>query len=211
MDHLVPRMTRSTIADTTRRALVRAVIVALLPLALRAQTPAALGPRAGVDDRASALHGRFVVTPASRASMPAAVERAVAPMSFIVRPVARGRLLALNAVAPSVTFRLGRDSVVLEYEGQPRLAASRTGGDVAWRNARGDDMRASVVAPLAAASGTPLLEERYVTRDGIRTNRWTVDAEGSAVMNAVVEGPRLAAPMSFRLTYRALTSASGAP
>lgn len=130
------------------------------------------------------------------------MERAVAPLNFVVRSVARRRLLAVNKPSSRVEIIVRGDSVILRYAEQPEVRAARTGTARPWRNAAGEQISVEVRAPLQATASTPLLSDRYVAEDGIRENRWFLDeSSGRARLEITVSSPRLPTPLTLQLTY----------
>lgn len=161
-----------------------------------------LGAQASVPDRAEALAGTYMVEEDAQARLRAAVEEAVANMNFVLRPVARRRLLAVNQPSARVDIVLRGDSLFLQYSNQPELRAQRRGAPRPWKNAAGESIVVEVHAPASAAPSEPLLRERYTADDGTRENRWRLDpASGRARLDVVITSPRLPTPMRLQLTY----------
>jgi len=190
-------------ASTLRRRLDR-VAVALIACATFAAAPLAAQSVAQsvATDRASALGGVFTVQADANNRLEEAVERAVAPLNFVVRSVARRRLLAVNKPSSRVEIIVRGDSVILRYAGQPEVRARRNGTSRPWRNTAGEQISVEVRAPLYASEPTPLLSDRYVAEDGIRENRWFLDeSSGRVRLEVEVSSPRLPAPLTLQLIY----------
>jgi hypothetical protein len=184
------------------RRVARAVIA--LP-AFAASAAAPLYAQGISTDRTAMLHGVFAVQPDAQERLEEAVERAIAPLNFVVRSVARRRLLAVNKPSGRVEILVRGDSVVLRYAGQPEVRARRNGTARPWRNAAGEQISVEVRAPAQASDTTPLLSERYVAEDGIRENRWFLDAATSRVrLEVSVSSPRLPSPLALQLAYTRL-------
>ncbi len=169
-----------------------------------AQVPFAATPQArlAVEDRVSALAGSYTVQSGAQERLREAVERAVAPLNFVVRPVARRRLLALNQPSAGIEIFVQGDSIVIRYSNQPELRAQRRGASRTWQNEAGETLAVEVRAPSQAADSVPLLSERYTAEDGVRENRWFLDpTTGHARLEISVASPRLPAPMRLQLSY----------
>ncbi len=185
--------------DTSHRRVGR-VSVALAAILTFASAP--LAAQGASTDRASAIGGVFTVQSDAKARLEEAVERAVAPLNFVVRSVARRRLLVVNKPSSRVEIIVRGDSVVLRYAEQPEVRARRNGMPRPWRNAAGEQISVEVRAPVEATESTPLLIERYIAEDGIRENRWFVDeSSGRARLEITVSSPRLPAPLTLQLIY----------
>ena len=173
---------------------------ALAAIATFGATP--LDAQSASTDRASAITGVFTVQSDAQDRLEEAVERAVAPLNFVVRSVARRRLLAVNKPSGRVEIIVRGDSVILRYAGQPEVRARRNGTARPWRNTAGEDISVEIRAPQLATGSTPLLSERYVAEDGTRENRWFLDeSTGRARLEVTVSSPRLPSPVTLQLTY----------
>lgn len=170
------------------------------------------GVAAQTTDRAAVLSGTYTVQAGAEERLRESVERAVAPTNFVVRSVARRRLLAVNQPATRVDIQVRGDSLVIRYANQPELRAQRRGASRPWRNTAGEPLTVEVQAPVTAADAEPLLYERYIAEDGVRENRWFLDtATGQARLEVTITSPRLPAPMRLQLHYARAASATSAP
>lgn len=170
--------------------IVHAVAAALLVSA--AVTPLA----------AQGLAGRFVRDAAASDDVQAAIERAVAEMSFVTRGIGRSRLKATNQPPADVRFALPPDSIVVHYAGQPELRARRDGSPREWRNAAGEPFRARVTM-VNAPDGSVTVRQVFEAEDGRRENAWRLDAAGSTLtLDVTVSSPRLPQPLRYRHIFR---------
>ncbi len=202
-------MLRQPLLATAERARVFGRALALsLALSLALVNPTALAAQTATADRALALAGSYTLQSGAPDRLQEAVERAVAPLSFVVRPVARRRLLALNQPSTRVEILVRDDSIVIRYSNQPELRAQRRGAARPWQNTAGETLSVEVRAPAQAVGSEPLLFERYTAEDGTRENRWFLNpSTGQARLEVSIASPRLPSPMKLQLTY-ALTPAS---
>lgn len=183
--------------------IARVLVLASVSASVFASAAASAGVlRAQTSDRALALNGSYSVQAGAQEQLRQSVEAAVAPMNFVLRGVARRRLLALNQPSSRVDILVRGDSVVIRYSNQPELRAQRHGASRPWRNAAGESIAVAVRAAADAASSDPLLYERYTAEDGTRENRWFLDpSTGQARLEVTIASPRLPAPMRLQLRY----------
>lgn len=176
------------------RACTRALGVALL-------CGSALTPLAAQSPM-ERLAGRFVRDTAASDDVPAAIERAVAQMNFVTRPIGRSRLRATNQPPADVRFALPADSVVVHYAGQPELRARRDGAPREWRNAAGEPFQARVTV-TPEPDGHVTVRQSFDADDGRRENVWRLDAAaGTLTLDVTVRSPRLPQPLRYRQVFR---------
>jgi len=148
------------------------------------------------------LAGRYVRDAAASDDVQAAIERAVAQMSFVTRGIGRSRLKATNQPPSDVRFALPSDSIVVHYAGQPELRARRDGTPREWRNAAGEPFQARVtLAP--GTDGAVTVRQVFEAEDGRRENAWRLDATGATLtLDVTVSSPRLPQPLRYRHVFR---------
>lgn len=158
--------------------------------------PSALNP-----DPLAPFAGTFQRDPDASDDVPAAIDRAVAGMNFIARPIGRRRLLATNRPPTTVRFALPPDSVVIDYAGQPPLRAKRDGSPRPWRNAAGEEFTARV--RVRESEGSRRVTQSIEAEDGSRESTWTLDATGQELtLEVVIRSPRLPQPLRYRQEFR---------
>lgn len=183
------------------RRIVAAIAISLLSTGALGAQPAASttsAPAAGVQR----LAGRYVRDAAASDDVQAAIERAVAQMSFVTRGIGRSRLRATNQPPADVRFALPPDSVLVHYAGQPELRARRDGTPREWRNAAGEPFQARVTV-AAAADGSVTVRQVFEAEDGRRENAWRLDPSGNTLtLDVTVSSPRLPQPLRYRHVFR---------
>jgi len=151
---------------------------------------------------AERLAGRYVRDAAASDDVTAAIERAVAQMSFVTRGIGRSRLRATNQPPADVRFALPPDSIVVQYAGQPELRARRDGSPREWRNAAGEPFQARVTV-ATAPDGSVTVRQVFEAEDGRRENAWRLDGAGSLLtLEVTVSSPRLPQPLRYRHIFR---------
>lgn len=158
-------------------------------------------PSAPSSDPLAVFAGTFQRDAGASDDIPAAIERAIAEMNFITRPIGRRRLLATNQPPTTVRFAIAPDSVVIDYGGQPPLRASRDGSPRPWRNAAGEEFTARV--RVHEPEGARSLTQFFEADDGSRENTWRLDATGQVLtLEVVIRSPRLPQPLRYRQVLR---------
>ncbi|WKW11484.1 hypothetical protein Strain138_000737 [Pseudogemmatithrix spongiicola] len=160
------------------------------------------GSSAGAPAPSERLVGRFVRDAAASDDVPAAIERAVAQMSFVTRGIGRSRLKATNQPPADVRFALPPDSIVVQYAGQPELRARRDGSPREWRNAAGEPFQARVTV-ATSPDGSVTVRQVFEAEDGRRENAWRLEAAGTTLtLDVTVSSPRLPQPLRYRHVFR---------
>jgi len=144
---------------------------------------------------------QWQLEPAMSDKIAEAIDETVSPMNFVVRVVARRRLAALNPTFSMVrTVPRAGDTLGIQWGSNPEARALPGGGSAPYVDEQGERMTVHITT---ANTDEPwALEEVYVTKDGTRTNRWTVRRDGMLEVQVQVVGPRLPRPLTYRLRYR---------
>lgn len=139
---------------------------------------------------------RFVGGSAEREALRDGIARAVAPMNFIARPVARGRLTDRNPVYASVAFRFPGDAIEVDMAGRPPLRSPAGGTTVQTRAITGEAVR------LSQWFQGPSLIQTITSREGERRNEFTVSPNGRLMtMHVTLRARQLPEPLHYRLSY----------
>ena len=184
-------------------AAIAVLLVASASLAAQPSAqPNARTAAAGAAHADARLVGRFLRDSAASDDVAAAIERAVAPMSFVTRGIGRSRLRATNQPPAEVRFELPDDSIVVRYAGQPEVRARRSGAPRPWQNAAGETFTVRVTV-VQDPDGGMSVRQSFEAEDGRRENRWRVDAAGEVLqLEVTVTSPRLPQPLRYRQVFR---------
>ena len=156
-------------------------------------------PTSELEERRASFEGtwRMTQSPAeARRVINQAVERAVAPMSFFVRGIARGRLREGTPI---------QRRIVLAFEERDRLSVrfnegdeytTRIGRTEVRTNPEGQRMR---VTQRFRPSGQ--LEQVFETDQGTRWYVYTPTGDGRLHLETTTGSPRMPQPMYFELDY----------
>ncbi len=154
---------------------------------------ATLGARA---DQTSSLTGKYKYAPEQSADISRAIEQAIEKMSFIKRPIARGRLARTNFPYQQILIELGETEAEVRYDTQGPIHMPLDGQAIKWKRADGEVF--DVSAKLAGGK----LIQTYKAEDGVRVNSFSKDASGSLHLEVEVSSPQLPQPVKYVLVYR---------
>lgn len=200
-----------------------AAVAAMLGTALPAQVPAPAdarppsgaavpdtmsSPLASGPDSAAATRPAFwaadsgtyvyVLVPEVSDNIRSAIDRSVAHMNFIIRPIARRRLLKANRLFPNLTFVMGPDSIAVTFTGMNPIVTPKDGGAAPWvRGSTGEhyDVYASQVGDT--------LRQVIATDDGQRENDFVSLEDGERIdLHVTLSADRLPTPCRYTLVFR---------
>lgn len=168
---------------------------AIASLGLAFMAVAVLGTPVSAQDRP--LDGSYTYVEAESDAIKPAIERAVARMNFITRPIARGRLTRTNQPYQSLTIRQSDGQISIITDQRAPIVSPADGSPVKWTR---EDGEVFDVTTRRAGGG---LEQTFIAEDGQRRNVYVLGADGSTLeMRVTVTSPRLAQPLTYTLRYR---------
>jgi hypothetical protein len=133
----------------------------------------------------------YVVVAEQSDDIPAAIERSVEHMNFIIRPIARHRLRVTNPLPQHLQLDITPDTITVHLGDAPLAALPRDGSTVPWRSAAGDKCQISgvlvgdtLVEHIISHGGQG--ETRYVMLDGGNRVREDVRITSSHLPEPVV-------------------------
>lgn len=133
----------------------------------------------------------------SSENIPAAVNRTVEHMSFITRPVARGRLNKVNPLPHTVMVQVTKDTLAVGFDGGNPIATPLSGDSVQWINTltrEKDEAHASM-------SGDTV-RQIITAHDGQRENAYVFPNNGASLeMQVTVTSHRLPQPLTYKLVF----------
>jgi hypothetical protein len=140
--------------------------------------------------------GTYKVVPEECEEIRPAVERAVAKMNFLIRGIARSRLLKTQIRFPSITVTSDPSEFQIRHDGGTDIAHADLTTPIRTKAPDG----ASIVVRLSPG---PPLTESYEASDGKRENTYTLSEDGSKLILRVrVTSPRLPEEIRYRLVYK---------
>lgn len=154
---------------------------------------AALG--AGADE-VSGLSGSYKSVSERSNDISQAIDKAVANMNFIKRPIARGRLSRTNFAYKQIRIELGATEAEITYDTQAPIRMPLNGEPIKWKRADGE------VFDVSARLEGDKLVQTYKAEDGMRVNSFSKDASGTLLLTVEVSSPQLPQPVQYTLEYR---------
>ena len=159
-----------------------ALLLAVFPARSDAQNPA--------------LDGSYVLVSQGGAEINRAIDAAVRSMSFVIRPVARGRLRRTNVPYQRLRLDVTPEEITTVADGGKPVVTPSSGRMVKWVREDGEELNVST-----AWRGESLLQT-FRADDGQRENHYTLGADGRTLtLGVTVTSPRLPAPVQYTLTY----------
>ena len=164
---------------------------AALALAVLAVLPAAAEAQ-----QQSAMRGTFTLNRQASDDIRARVNEAVARMSFVTRPIARGRLVRTNAAYNRVIINQADNQFSIQFDDRAAIRTPANGSPIKWTREDGEVLDVST----EWENGT--LEQTFRAEDGQRVNVYSLSADGSTLtMNVTVTSPRLPQPLTYKLVF----------
>ncbi|GEM_PF-2314252 len=194
---------------SARRPGVLITAALALPAALAMSTAAGAQAPAAVEPSASAPAGSPAAIPNggpfvysliadSSENIRAAVDRTVAHMSFITRPIARSRLNKVNPTPHTMRMDLRADSVRIAFDGSNPVVTPVNGDTVNWSNPLTHEVDR---AHLVTAGDT--LRQTIAAPDGQRENAVIfIDGGARVRLRVTVTSHRLPRPLVYELLFR---------
>jgi hypothetical protein len=169
-----------------RRQRTRTLLLALAALAL----PAAAGAQE------SSMRGTFAYDRSHSDDVNRAIETAVARMSFITRPIARGRLRRTNPVYQRVIVNFTPQQVTTQFDQRRVIESPANGQEIKWTREDGEKF------DLSTAWQDGRLVQTFKAEDGTRTNTYSISPDGNTLtMHVTLRSPRLPAPVEYNLVF----------
>lgn len=169
-----------------RRQRTRTLLLALLALALPAAASA----------QESSMRGTWTINRQASDDVNRAIETAVARMSFITRPIARGRLRRTNPVYNRVVVNYTPQTVSTTFDQRHAIESPANGQPIKWTREDGEKF------DLSTEWQQGRLVQTFRAEDGTRTNSYVVSADGNTLtMNVTIRSPKLPQPLTYKLVY----------
>ena len=140
----------------------------------------------------------YALSPDESDDIRSAIERAIAHMSFITRPIARRRLIRANRPSPTLTFQVRSDTLVVTFVDDNPIVTPLAGGAVPWHRRSTSEMYDVHIALVGDT-----LRQTIATDDGERDNDFVFLEGGAAIeMHVTLRAERLPAPLRYIAVYR---------
>jgi hypothetical protein len=140
----------------------------------------------------------YVLAADSSDDVRGAVNRTVEPMSFITRPIARGRLNATNPTPQHVQVSVVADTLAVAFDGGTPVATPLGGATVPWQSS----LTHETYQVHATVEGDTV-SQHIAAPDGIRQNAYLfMDGGQRLKLRVTVTSHRLPGPLVYSLLFR---------
>lgn len=143
------------------------------------------------------LSGHYVYVPERSASVEQAVEKTVAEVNFVLRPIARSRLNKTNQPYQNITLGITAGKASITTDKRAPIVAPTDGKPIKWRREDGE------VMDLSMQWQGKGLQETIAADDGKRVNLFELSPDGNELrMLVTVSSKRLPKPLVYTLVYQ---------
>ena len=162
----------------------------LLPLLAAFALPAA------AHAQESTMRGTFTLNRQQSDDVNRAIETAVSRMSFVTRPIARGRLRRTNTAYNRVVINYTQTEVSTTFDQRRAVESPANGQPVKWTREDGEKF------DLSTEWQNGRLVQTFRAEDGSRTNTYTISPDGRTLtMHVTLRSPRLTSPLEYKLVF----------
>lgn len=149
----------------------------------------------------------YTLIPEESDDVRAAIDRTVAHMLFLFRPIARHRLARTNRVPPHLTFAVRPDTITVTFEHANPIRTPRNGTPVPWVSGVS---RETYSVHIAFAGDT--LHQEILASDGAREDDFVFSDNGDRIgMHVTLRADRLPTPLAYTLVFRREPGAATRP
>ena len=123
------------------------------------------------------------------------IEGAVEDMSFITRPIARGRLEDSNKIFKTMTFDISGNSIGIK-QGDRSMITMKDGKPTKWTREDGDTFT------VTRKKDEHSITQVFKAEDGVKTLTYVFSKDLSKMSVSIeLKSPKLGAPMKYTLQY----------
>ena len=142
------------------------------------------------------MRGTFTVNRQQSDDVNRAIETAVSRMSFVTRPIARGRLRRTNTVYNRVVINYTTAQVSTTFDKRRAVESPANGQPVPWTREDGEKFQ------LSTSWENGRLVQTFRAEDGSRTNTYSISPDGRTLtMHVTLRSPRLTSPLEYNLVF----------
>jgi hypothetical protein len=124
------------------------------------------------------------------------IENAVEDMSFITRPIARGRLEKSNQAFKTITIKQTGSKIMIQNDGRKPVTSPADGSRAKWTREDGETFTVS-----QKVSDNKIVQIFYA-EDGKKTLTYDFNDDFSQLtLSVVVESPKLSGPLKYSIAY----------
>jgi hypothetical protein len=146
----------------------------------------------------------YALSPEESDDVRPAIERAIAHMNFITRPIARRRLIRANHPPPLLTIAVQPDTLAVTFAGINPIVTPLSGGTVPWRRGSTGEMYDVHIVFVGDT-----LRQTIATDDGQRNNDFVLLEGGATIeMHVTMTAERLPTPLRYIQVFREIRPAT---
>lgn len=140
--------------------------------------------------------GTYTVADGAEPLVEQAIERAVAKMNFVTRPIARGRLKKTNPAYRVIRIEQQPAQITFQFDDRKPLQLPADGRAIKWTREDGE------VLDVSANVQGSVITQTFQAKDGQRTNRFVLNPDGASMtLEVTVSSPRLPEPVKYSVNY----------
>lgn len=145
----------------------------------------------------TALSGSYVYMPARSTAIAPAINRTVADINFVLRPIVRKRLSATNLPYQHLVLALADGRFTVTMDKHTPIVTTLGGPTIKWRRDDGE------VFDLSSRWQGSVLQQTFAAEDGTRVNRYELSADGRELtLKVTVSSTHLPKPLEYSLLYQ---------
>ncbi len=132
----------------------------------------------------------------NKETIKAGIEKAIEDMSFITRPIARGKLEDSNIAFKKLSIKFTPKKVTVQQDNRNPVVAPPDGSPITWKRGDGEKFKVTqIVKPQ-------LIIQTFFSEDGKKTIKYKFDKDYKKVtMSVTVKSPKLSGPLNYTIPY----------
>lgn len=143
------------------------------------------------------LAGTYMLDRGASQDVGKAVETVVEQMSFLVRSIARERLMAANPLPPRIAISFVDNAVTIQTGDGQAITTPTDGTPIDWTQEDGD------AAKISAVWEGGKLKRSVVSKNGMRVSTYGLDPTGNTLtLQVVITASQLPQPLDYKLVFR---------
>ena len=148
---------------------------------------------------ADSIDGAYTIDAALSDDIPAAIERSVAKLNFLIRPIARSRLKKINPAYRQIAIARAPGEVLVTFDARQPIRMPDNGAAIDWTREDGEKFK------LKCDWRETSLIQIFVAEDGQRRNEFALMPDATMVLHVVLDSESLKESLRYKLVYRRAT------
>jgi hypothetical protein len=141
------------------------------------------------------LEGTFVAKGSAQGTIDAAIDKGVAEMNFVKRPIARRRLKSTNLPYGRVVIQRSPQTISVTFDANTPIVMPLDGTPIKWTRADGE------VFDVHAQSRDDRLVQTFKSEDGQRVNEFSLAGNDGLQLSVTISSPQLPTPVTYTLEF----------